>query len=195
MHRHGDARLVLFLDGEMEESDFEGARRFRRGEFVLRPAHFAHADAAGSEGAAYVRLSAPAAALSRWFARHGWRAGRGRIELGRAVASEELLERASPDAYAPAPPRTPRVRELADELGLEPHELTRRFKAIYGAAPCVYRRQARLQRAIKLLVEDAGQLAQIAAAAGFHDQGHLTTELRRETGLTPKALRSALCAR
>jgi AraC-like DNA-binding protein len=72
---------------------------------------------------------------------------------------------------------------------MAPYELTRRFSAEFGMTPSAYRRHARLQRAIQMLSEGAAHLAQIANAAGYHDQSHLTLELRREVGLTPGALR------
>ncbi len=205
MHRHGEARLVIFVGGDMEESSFEGKHKFKPGEFVFRPAHFAHADAAGPGGAAYVRAPVSASAARRWLARYGWQAARGRVELHRDMTCDELLEQASPQAYVAGAPQSPmqraaawlasdamlRVRDVATRLDLEPYELTRRFAAALGIAPNSYRRQARLQRAIKLVCEDGGRLAEIATAAGFHDQSHLTAELKRETGLTPKALREA----
>lgn len=209
MHRHPEARLILFLDGEMEESTFGGAHRFKPGEFVFRPTHFAHADAAGSGGAAYVRLPVSASAARRWFARYGWQAARGHADPHRDMIGDELLEQASPRTYAAGAPQSPmqwaaawlasnaplRVQDVAARLKLEPYELTRRFAAATGLAPNAYRRQARLQRAIKLVCEDGARLAEIAAEAGFHDQSHLTAELKRETGLTPRALRRAQSAR
>lgn len=209
MHRHDDARLVVFIGGDMEESSFEGKHKFKPGEFVFRPAHFAHADAAGSGGAAYMRLPVSALAVRRWFARHGWQAARGHTELHQDMKGDELLEQASPRAYAAGAAQTTmqrvaewlasdaamRVQDVAAHFELEPYELTRRFAAALGIAPNAYRRQARLQRAIKLVCEDGGRLAEIATAAGFHDQSHFTAELKRETGLTPKALRAAHGAR
>jgi AraC-like DNA-binding protein len=125
------------------------------------------------------------------------------------MIGDELLEQASPQAYTLGAPQSPmqraaawlasdallRVQDVAARLNLEPYELTRRFAAATGLTPNAYRRQARLQRAIKLVYEDGAQLAEIATAAGFHDQSHLTAELKRETGLTPKALRKAQSAR
>lgn len=206
MHRHPEPRLVLFLDGLTHETTFGGAQTFSTGEFVFRPAFFAHDDVAGRTGAAYTRLPLSASAVRRWVSRHGWRAGRGRVNVGLGLCGDELLEAASTEAYAPTRPasrlhcaadwltREPeiRARDAAERLSLEPFEFSRRFNAAFGLTPTEYRRQARLQRAIGLLCEDEGSLAHVAASAGFHDQSHLCSELRREIGCTPAALRAAL---
>jgi AraC-like DNA-binding protein len=202
LHRHDEPRLVIFLAGEMREEAFEGERRFRCGEFVFRPAFFAHANIVDEGNSAYSHLNVSDGAVRKWIARHGWRAGTGKVDLDGLLHGDEVLDRAEPQPYArvalasemqhvaallcteaPAP-----LADIATFFGLLPHELTRRFYRAYGRTPTVYRRQARLQRAIRMLAETTGSLSQIAQAAGFFDQSHLTHEVKRETGLTPSAL-------
>lgn len=204
LHRHDESRLVLFVSGEMQEETFGGNAQFAAGEFVFRPAYFAHADVTGDCGAAFVRLPVSTRAARRWVARNGWRAARGRATLDRDLHGDDLLESACASAYSPAASSTlmqqaarllmddgaPCVRDVAQRLGLAPYQLTRLFAAEYGLTPIAYRQQARLQRAIGLLSEDAASLAEIALVAGYHDQSHLTLDLRRQIGLTPGALRT-----
>lgn len=206
MHRHADARLIVFLGGEMEEESFEGRGRFRRGDFVFRPAWYAHADRAGALGAAYVRLPVTGGAVRRWLALQGWRAARGWIDLDRMPHGDDALSEASAAPYRPpaehshlqraagmlAGETQPKIAEVAQQLGLQAYELSRRFKPVYGISPAAYRRQARLQRALRLLFEGGESLSRIASDAGYHDQSHFTTELRRETGRTPGALAAEL---
>lgn len=187
----------------MREAGFEGQGHFVRGDFIFRPAHYAHADLAGREGAVYVRFKPSAASVRRWVARNGWHSARGHVCPDRVLCSDDLLEAASRPAYQSKTPSTVaenaalllssdaalRVREVANMLCLAPYELTRRFTAEFGMTPTAYRRQARVQRAIKMLCEGASNLAQVAQAAGYHDQSHLTIDLRRETGMTPGAMR------
>jgi AraC-like DNA-binding protein len=203
LHRHDEARLVLFLDGEMQEEAFEGRAHFARGDFVFRPSYFAHADLVGNGGSAFVRLPVSQRSVRHWVSRNGWRAARGHVSLDGPLCGDELLRVACAEAYSTSIPSTlmqcvaarlaadsaPRVEEAAGSLGMAPYQLTRRFLAEIGMTPSAYRRHARLQRAIRMLSDGAAQLAQIAIAAGFYDQSHLTMELRRETGLTPGALR------
>jgi AraC-like DNA-binding protein len=83
------------------------------------------------------------------------------------------------------------IGELATEIGVSRYTLIRAFKQAFGLTPEDVRRQLRVARARALLVGD-GRLAEIAIAAGFADQSHMTRELRRLTGLSPAAYRRAL---
>ncbi|MFE3176878.1 helix-turn-helix domain-containing protein [Amycolatopsis sp. NPDC059090] len=62
----------------------------------------------------------------------------------------------------------------------------RLFTLAVGYGPATYRRILRLQRAIALAPATAS-LADLAVAAGYSDQPHLTRECRALTGLTPSA--------
>lgn len=204
IHRHEDFRIVVLLRGALKESSFEGVRDFGAGEFVFRPAQFAHGDTAGPAGACFVRLSVSLRAARVWFSRHGWCAAHGDADLRQVLNGDELLATAEADTYAPRAPACAMQRaatwlgsenfygalEAAKRLDLAPHVFSRRFAAAFGMSPTAYRRQARIQRALRMVSEDAGSLAQIASAAGFHDQSHLTTELRRTTGHTPARWRA-----
>jgi AraC-like DNA-binding protein len=108
-------------------------------------------------------------------------------------------------ARAPAPDRDPgvarRVRArldddeptleaLARELGTHPSHLVRAFRREYGLPPHRYVVGRRLDRARRLLL-DGMPIAEVAVAAGFHDQPHLTRHFRALLGTTPGAFRSA----
>ncbi|GIF76155.1 AraC family transcriptional regulator [Asanoa siamensis] len=75
--------------------------------------------------------------------------------------------------------------------GAHPTHLVRAFTASFGLPPHAYLVGRRVDRARALLL--AGQPpAQVAAAAGFYDQAHLTRTFRRYLGTTPaKFARSA----
>lgn len=122
-----------------------------------------------------------------------------------AAACDRLLEGLRDAAYAAQPADTPlghasnrvaseaevRIADLSDSLSIRPYDFARKFVREFGLSPRAYRRQARLQRAMSLLAEDGGSLAQIAAASGHCDQSHLARNLMRETGLTPLEFRAA----
>lgn len=202
LHRHDNARLIVFTGGELAEDSFAGAARFGRGDFVFRPPWYAHADRVSMPGARYVRLPLSDAAVRSWLAQKGWRAARGRVDLEQPLHGDEALADASDAPYAHAADASPlhmasrmlasadapRVADLAARLDFEPYAFCRRFKASFGLSPAVYRRQARLERALRMLFEGAESLAGIASEAGYHDQSHFTAELKRETGRTPRQL-------
>lgn len=66
--------------------------------------------------------------------------------------------------------------------------LERLLKKATGRPPMFWRGLARARQAARLLTGD-GTLAALAADAGYADQAHLTREMRRWFGVTPKALR------
>jgi AraC-like DNA-binding protein len=82
--------------------------------------------------------------------------------------------------------------ELARELGVSPHHLSRVFRAVTGTTVARHRMRLRARAALERLAGGETDLAGLAYATGFADQSHLTRVLKRETGTTPAALRAAL---
>ena len=85
--------------------------------------------------------------------------------------------------------KAPRVRDLAEAAGVHPVSLARAFRRAYGVPVTEYARRLRVRAAADRVASSGLPLARVALEAGFADQAHLTRELRRETGLTPGALR------
>lgn len=68
------------------------------------------------------------------------------------------------------------IDALASGLGCTPRHLHREMVADIGIGPKTAARIARLRRAIALLRTSSGPLAQLAVAAGYSDQAHMTRE-------------------
>jgi AraC-like DNA-binding protein len=83
-------------------------------------------------------------------------------------------------------PRT-RIERLGTGLHLSQRQLRRRFEAAVGYPPRTLARVLRLQRFLGL-AQHGGELARIAAEAGFADQPHLTRECSELGGLPAAAL-------
>lgn len=81
------------------------------------------------------------------------------------------------------------VAMLAKEAKVHPTHLTRWFRNFYGYPVTTYRQRLRLKAALEALAAGDKPLADVANAAGFCDQSHLTNALRRHTGMTPAAIR------
>jgi AraC-like DNA-binding protein len=110
---------------------------------------------------------------------------------------EHLLRR---DAQRPAePPALPdRLRQLLDAAGMQglalrdaaatlhvhPTQLVRSFTRQYGLPPHRYLTGRRIDHARRLLLE-GWPLAEVATAAGFYDQAHLTRHFTRYLGVSP----------
>ncbi|MBV9005184.1 MAG: helix-turn-helix transcriptional regulator [Solirubrobacterales bacterium] len=101
-----------------------------------------------------------------------------------ADGARELLA-ADPDTSLP---------ELARELAVSPHHLSRVFRSICGHSIARHRMRLRARAAAERLIRGDRDLARLAADLGFADQSHLCRVLRSETGTTPSALRHAFAS-
>jgi AraC-like DNA-binding protein len=76
------------------------------------------------------------------------------------------------------------LQQAAQELHAHPTHLVRAFTRSFGLPPHAYLLGRRIALARDLLL--AGQRpADVAAAAGFHDQAHLTRHFTRHVGVSP----------
>ena len=86
------------------------------------------------------------------------------------------------------------LADVAAVAGCSRFAAYRAFRVRYGLSPSEYQRQLRLRAAQHALASGAA-LADVAAAAGFADQAHLTRWFRRCYGITPGAYRAASAVR
>jgi AraC-like DNA-binding protein len=86
-----------------------------------------------------------------------------------------------------------RADAVADRLGIGERQLRRRCQAAVGYGPRMLTRVLRFRRFLSRIevAGGAGDLAGIAAEAGYADQAHLTRESTRLAGLPPAALARA----
>ncbi|WP_051340518.1 helix-turn-helix domain-containing protein [Azospirillum halopraeferens] len=82
------------------------------------------------------------------------------------------------------------VAGAARSLGVSPRSLQRLFRTHGLPAPEFWLLLARARRAAARILPEAS-LADVAAAAGYADQAHMTRDFRRWFGLPPAALRRA----
>jgi AraC-like DNA-binding protein len=117
----------------------------------------------------------------------GRRVGAGRPESARR---RRALVDATREALAVAPGRS--LPDLADELAVSPHHLSRIFRSITGRTISRHRMCLRARAALERLAGGEHDLAWLAADLGFADQSHLCRVLRGETGRAPSTLRRML---
>ena len=84
------------------------------------------------------------------------------------------------------------LAELARHSGVHPVHLAQAFRNRYGMSVGAYVRRVRVERARQQLAADSSTISQVALAAGFTDQSHLTRVFRMHTGTTPARFRKAL---
>jgi AraC-like DNA-binding protein len=94
-------------------------------------------------------------------------------------------------------PRAISARDLARTVGLSERQLHRRCSSAFGYGPAFLLRISRLQRVLRMARVHSGppSLADLAVAAGYADQAHLSREVRALMGTTPAELvrRSPRC--
>ncbi|HWD53823.1 MAG TPA: helix-turn-helix domain-containing protein [Acidimicrobiales bacterium] len=80
-----------------------------------------------------------------------------------------------------------RVEPLMDDTGWSRRHVTERFRRQLGIAPKAFARLLRFQHAAALLTEvrPRRSLADVAMAAGYYDQSHLTRDFAALAGMTP----------
>jgi AraC family transcriptional regulator len=81
------------------------------------------------------------------------------------------------------------LRALASEVGVHPTRLSRGFRRRLGMGVGEYVRAMRVRWVEERLDDPDAELADLAVAAGFVDQSHMTRVFRRITGRTPGAAR------
>lgn len=83
------------------------------------------------------------------------------------------------------------LARLGAELGLAPLALARGFRRWRGEAVSERLQRLRVRAACDLLARAGSSLTDVAAAAGFCDQSHLTRVFKRVTGTSPSTFRAA----
>lgn len=97
-----------------------------------------------------------------------------------------IIDRISLSMQAP-----PSLDELADEAGMHPITLTKKFRRQHGCSIGEFRQRVRAERAFYRIIKQAAPLSEISLACGYADQSHMTREFRRFFSLTPAFLRRA----
>lgn len=100
---------------------------------------------------------------------------------------ERARERLSECPHAPL-----RVADLARDAGVHPVHFSRTFRQFVGVRPAEYRTRVRVAAGCRLAASPSLRLSQVALAAGFADQSHMTRAFSRVLGIAPAAYRMLL---
>jgi AraC-like DNA-binding protein len=90
--------------------------------------------------------------------------------------------------------RVVRSSELEEVTGLTRYDLARQFRSAFGTSPYRYSLMRRLDRARALLRRNRS-LADVALAAGFADQAHLSRMFKHAFGVAPARYRALEASR
>lgn len=84
-----------------------------------------------------------------------------------------------------------RLTELSALADIHAVHLVRAFRCRFGATPGAYLRGLRVEHARRALIDSDAPIADLALAAGFSNQAHLTRVFHQLEGTTPAAYRRA----
>jgi AraC-like DNA-binding protein len=80
-------------------------------------------------------------------------------------------------------------RDLAQLVGLSRSYFARQFKGAFGEGPRAFVIRRRVELSKALMLQTSQRLCDIALAAGFADQSHMTRQFHALVGKTPSAWR------
>jgi AraC-like DNA-binding protein len=203
-HRHVGGYATLVLYGAYEEAGDSGRFRVEAGDVLLHAPFSAHHNRIAKSQTLVLDLALP-------FDGRNW-SPRGRpcdpdavVRAARRDAVEAtalLLESLAPLDRAETDLPDLMARDLSDDPGLSigdwamRHGLARetawrQFRKAYDVEPVAYRAEARARHAWRLVMQTPMTLAEIAIAAGFADQAHMTRAVKALTGQPPGRWRIA----
>ena len=200
-HRHAEPYVAVVLSGGYVEAGDQGRIDADAGTVVVHDRWTAHRDLFGRRGAEVLNLPFLA----------GMRSGAGRladpdfaarlcerdpVAAARHVRDHVVTMPSSvddwPDLLAAALRDDPdlRLTDWAREAALDPASVSRGFARAYGVTPKRFRLEVRVRRALAVLDDWRGSLADLAAAEGFADQAHMARAVVAMTGMPPAAIRA-----
>jgi AraC family transcriptional regulator len=86
----------------------------------------------------------------------------------------------------------PSLSELARVHNLHPAYMCQEFKSVFGLTMGEFVRDLRFEWARDAVASGVGSLTDIALAAGFSDQSHLSRDFQRRLGASPRRFREAV---
>lgn len=193
-----------FAGGIADATSISRALGSQRGIHIHMPLH-ALAAVCGAPVAAIANRVVPLADMIGAQARDlGHALGTARDPDGQFDLLDAFLARRFADMAAPdrailwamdrlADADAPAVAAIAESIGWSRKHLSQRFSAATGFSPQSYRRLARFERfSTAIAARPDESLAMLALDAGYHDQPHMTREVRAFGAMSPGELRRRL---
>jgi len=81
------------------------------------------------------------------------------------------------------------LRDLSMRLAISPFHLQRTYKRVKGHSPADELQRIKVEKAKKLLKNEAATIADIGSAVGFRSPSHFTVWFRQATGITASEYR------
>lgn len=102
---------------------------------------------------------------------------------------EEVLVRAAQGQLLANLSQTPRLEELAEQLGVSEKRLSRAFRRCLDMTVFQYLRNERMRTAQRLLTQTSLSMVAISEEVGFTSAANFSTAFREHTGVSPSDYR------
>lgn len=89
------------------------------------------------------------------------------------------------------PEKVLRIEDMAQNIGMSPYHMIRKFKTACGLTPHQFQIQCRIRKAQKLL-EKEKRVTEVAYATGFCDQSHFDRCFHKIVRLTPSEYKQSV---
>lgn len=110
-------------------------------------------------------------------------------ELAAPVDEDSVLVRAVQQALTADLSLTPRLAEIATQLGVNERRISRAFRKCLDMSPFEYLRQERMKKACQLLAETTLTVVVISQEVGFANAASFATAFREHSGTSPSDYR------
>lgn len=105
--------------------------------------------------------------------------------VGRKAWLNDVREQLEAEFRSP-----PSLEVLASARGVHPAYLCQAFRAAFGMSVGQFVRAVRFEWARDAVRSGSASIAEVAAAAGFSDQAHLSREFKKRAGVSPRRFRN-----
>ncbi|MFJ2988230.1 helix-turn-helix domain-containing protein [Collimonas sp. NPDC087041] len=201
-HVHVQAYATIVLDGGYQEAGDGGRWDVRSGDVLLHAPFSAHWDLVTPRGARVLNLPLLAPIQLSACGQVGDLDLVIRLTMRDQVEAAAVLMqnwRQTQNALNDAPDLMAHAMSDADPFGVQSWASAngvsrvtafRCFRSAYGVEPTRYRVEARARAAWQMIVSSKLSLAEVAAAAGYADQAHMSRDVKAFTGRSPGVWRS-----
>jgi AraC-like DNA-binding protein len=198
-HSHTVPYAAVVMAGRYEEAGERGRWRVSVGEVLVHGAFDAHCNRFETRRVDVLNIplclgSAPAFAAGRCegLSELARLAGRADAQTAAHLLLKTMKPHCTalddwPDRLAADLRRNPRLNlsHWAERHGMRRETVSRGFAKLYGVTPVRFRAEARARQAWRMALGSQRSLAEIACAAGFSDQCHMTRAVVALTGRAP----------
>ena len=111
-----------------------------------------------------------------------------RIEQHLGTLDRQFLDKIKTVIEKHLPEEEFSIEALGKEVNMSRSQIHRKLTALTGKSPSLYMRSARLAKAKKMILEQTGNISEIAYSVGFSSPAYFTRCFKEEYGVPPSEI-------